>query len=858
MVVAASPPASPPPGGPPPGSIEEQLTLVIARGFNTVLSDVRAMHQEMLHANRTMMRSADLVARRMEEASKAMATGGLSSPSGMSVREAEARANRAKATVAAAKSQNQILSQNRVAEALKYEDPDLGIGGGADAYATARGKGVSGLRGMVARGIESRATSYLEKDAPVVDRAGVMYRRPDDKLVYDAASGKYKHTGMYYDTVSGRWRHPNGSFATHAEYDQYRMLRPNGYHLNKQGQWVHTATGRFAQLDEVRAATPGYAQAQRFARRAQVAGGIKDAMASWSQGDTTFGRALLNTLPTETATALGAGAGVAAGTYTAIRSAFAKSQDMWREGREYANIYGGSAAEGFKESLKKKIGMWGAGFNFFGPGGAEYGELFDSGASLGLRGGSRDRYIGQGIDMMEKGKISAKEASGLMRTAITTGQSVYGLSEALVTLNKAARLAGVSAAVAKEQFASIYETISSSPLYEGRNSAKTAATAMAVANTQLGQEGQANGVTYTGGSNLGLIVYHARQAGMTPDEYITSGRSLAQDTEKDVRRRVNQMGGKGRSGMLFGDFVANFAKKNPGFSLRTHRMQLLEAVSAEHFAGGSFFVRIVGVLAAFGMKFNASDTESINNAVIAAAGLFLPNGSAGQVEKAMTEQARQELALKPGADGRLPDGGLSNKDMPGTGQTQKDAVKVFFNSSDQHPTGGTLSLAQKALTAYPVAQKFFNDVTSDKYGWGMDAWKKLKFQVQTKGGARVVGLKDLLIYYPDQIQSGTAVMVEGPEELRGKPISEIYGFSQDDTAITGGRTPFSASSNTTYGDDWSSWVKDHPEYQGGVTTTSGTTTVTLGNYNGIDVTLTINAKVDQSQTNLDANNDRGG
>lgn len=295
-----------------------------------------------------------------------------------------------------------------------------------------------------------------------------------------------------------------------------RVVKTPGYRQLANGRWINEATKKFASAKEVQKAATGWETVAKFQSKARVAGAVSDAANAFAEGK-PIGRALLSALPAETAATLGTVAGGAAAAYALVRSAASKSQELYREGVSVSQYTGGSAWEGFKESWRDKIGVWAQGFNFFGPGAAEYSLAASTATRLGMRGRNKEKFISQGLDIMDATSMTGEETVRIMASVVQAGQSLDGLGESLRSVTKAARTAGMATDEARKKFEQNFVKMAQG-LYGQTGTAQAFATQLTNIQTAQGQgSGFANVATNQSYGNVGML---AAYSGKTIQQYL--------------------------------------------------------------------------------------------------------------------------------------------------------------------------------------------------------------------------------------------------------------------------------------------------------------------------------------------------
>ena len=264
-----------------------------------------------------------------------------------------------------------------------------------------------------------------------------------------------------------RYTDPSAVFASDLASRQVEQIRP--------GLIADPGSGNF--LDEEGNIVSAHEAMQpvgsqtSFTRKALTAQMGLRSLNAW-RGGAPIGRSLAAALPGGVLKAAG-GIGVAIG---AANTVWEGVQSQHEQNRRFQEVYGG----GNLEQLDDRASQW---FNrnirgrFSLLGGGNYNALFEQAMGLGLRGGERGDYIDEGAQIMGQG-VGREQTGQIMSIAVEAGQSLRGLSDAIKSVNEAAKEAGVSAARARDIFIKNYQA-SSNLLFGGTGSQRMAASVTA-------------------------------------------------------------------------------------------------------------------------------------------------------------------------------------------------------------------------------------------------------------------------------------------------------------------------------------------------------------------------------------------
>jgi hypothetical protein len=145
---------------------------------------------------------------------------------------------------------------------------------------------------------------------------------------------------------------------------------------------------------------------------------------------------------------------------------------------------------------------------------------------------------------------------------------------------------------------------------------------------------------------------------------------------------------------------------------------------------------------------------------------------------------------------------------------------------------GAVRSKNSTLDAYDQLQKQTGktDPAIESFIQATGHYSEIGVEVETKDGKKTVSKDDAIRYYGDQLASGKARIVGGPNDLDGKTVGEITGVTQKDFTPMAGRdnntTDDPAAAGGVSADDWR---KDHSggSYDDTSTNTGGKYTVEL-------------------------------
>lgn len=489
---------------------------------------------------------------------------------------------------------------------------------------------------------------------------------------------------------------------------------------------------------------------------------------SWSNG-APVGRALMSAAPS----ALLRGAGIAGLAIGAGNQALDFYQGEVAKLNENRAIYGSiSAAESYgmraDEWINKNIRG-----RFSSLGAGAYGQLYDAGQQLALKGGALDQYVDTGADIMGMG-VSGGQTTAMLKMVIEAGSSLSGLAESIKMVNAAAKDAGINASRARDVFMANYEA--SSDVMFGASGAVRSRTAASLTAAQVNQGREFQSVSY-GGAFTDPMQNRmtAASAGITNNELLvlrnTDPGAAAQLDEARQRQILNQIPTK--SGQTVEQLVTAWIASQGGYYDPVTMQDALGMHLAD--VGGidpmvaQQFLSTVGIRADAGQALgvlgnlftSASATQQVQADTAAARASFTPT-------RVSSDPASRTLFgagagnYTQGTLGRAYAAGLNGGEFP-------------MDNSTGVPMADIGSLAERGVMNSPVAEYLVKNSSE----LGLDA-KKTMVRVKDGDSYKVVTMEEALKYYLDQITDGTAIIVEGAaEEALNSPIGRVVGMPVD-------------------------------------------------------------------------------
>lgn len=459
-------------------------------------------------------------------------------------------------------------------------------------------------------------------------------------------------------------------------------------------------------------------------------------------------------------------AGTAAVVVTGVTKAWEFAQRQYDANRQLQGIYGGSNTDQFGERFDRWTNSIRGRLSLAGEG--TYGALWNGAAQLGLRGDERDQYISSGAGLAGQG-LGDSEINAIQSRVIEAGQSLFGLTEAIQSVNDAAREAGINAGRAREIFRQNYEASTSLMFGVPTNAADFAS------NLTVGQLSQDR--RYQGINSLGTISSSSTLrtiASLNGTDYFALGSSIQQNPEaglllgeEELKRRLNFYTSQ-TTNETMEQVVARFVSSLPGG--REYQPTLdQESLGNYLFSQGFDPTVIRQVLSSGGV--NVSE-----NLALGYAGNLYTSGQPGQVSTQQKAERLAELAPSPfiGSAAYDETGFFSTTSLGKLPFESGYLGKAYYRA-----LGATKEEAVHGVLPETVRLPVIEELISrDSVGsLGLDA-TNTKVLVRHGNEERVVSLQDAIMYFPEQIQDGTARIVGGiDDQYLDKSVADILGFT---------------------------------------------------------------------------------
>lgn len=530
-------------------------------------------------------------------------------------------------------------------------------------------------------------------------------------------------------------------------------------------------------------------------------------------GGAPIGRALMSAAPAGLLKGLGVG-GIA---YAAGNKVWESAQNQYAENRKMQGIYGDRNRDQYSRRLSDWWDADVAGrFSLLGSG--SYRELLNSGRGLGQDGDDLDRYVETGANLMGQG-VGDQETSGLLKMVIEAGQSLSGLEESIRGVNEAARDAGINAGRAREVFQKNYEASSDLMFGSGAGRARFAGS---ITEAQMSQGRQYQGVDSVMGGLRSDSIQRlvAFNNDMTPSELALQRQKspgvVAAMTEEAQRNVMSNAPRSNLNGVpldeIYDAYIAEYGSYDPTFDQDNL---------------GNFVLRQgydEAVLQMMLQQMGITTTAALAPGVVG--NLFSPESGA---QKALLDEAEYAGQLRRGFTGddlefvedeygntaAKDEAGLMKEYIAGAGGAKNDEESGYGLSTWDLDSSSRLGAVETLIGQHQSL--------------GMDGDKTI-VRVRTKDGHRAVTLAEALRYYPDQIQSGEAVIVDGAsDDAINTSVGTILSIPESVAEEARSAAGYSANSTAEpdVGQEFGEWREEYEEERKGENKSDGGGTLRL-------------------------------
>ena len=587
-------------------------------------------------------------------------------------------------------------------------------------FRTIRQQTRRGIRESVYRAAAARAEPYLETEGMASDLATRQVERI--------------RPGLTVDPTSGNFIDPEGNIVPAQE-----AVQPAGSQSS-------------------------------FARKAMTAQLGMRALDAW-RGGAPVGRALASAIPSGVLKA--GGIGLAA--ISTANQVWQGVQNQYEENRQYQEVYGGSNLGQLDDRFDRWINKNIRGrFSFLG--GGNYDALFGQAMEQGLSGGRRDRYIDEGAQLMGQG-VNQQQTGQILGIATETGQALEGLSDAIRSVNNAAKDAGINARRARDIFIQNYQA-SSDIMFGG---AQSQGMATAVTQAQVGMARQFQDVnfmgSYGGDAMRGRML--AGRMGMPYTEWIGATMDnpnlgmIASEAQiqEQLSMLVSELPGESRRipdvVQDFMDSIGGPANFNPQFDQAALGNALVEA---------GFSPELIHMfLTQNGVQVDVNDAPAV-------AAMYFTSETPGQIGARTDAQRAADLA--PGSEFAT-DYDAAEFMNTGIGGASEDLAHYYLKGRDLSYARNEDDMRTEAEAAAGqprnlIVEEFINA----QEDLGLDFDTELMIQTREEDGTigrRVVGLDWALQFAPDQIPTAQ-IMSGANDDLIGQTVAQALNLPEE--AIT--------------------------------------------------------------------------
>jgi hypothetical protein len=468
---------------------------------------------------------------------------------------------------------------------------------------------------------------------------------------------------------------------------------------------------------------------------------------------------------------------------------------------QYQGIYGGSNISGLGQRFDEEAFRFG---NFGTLSSGQASQLFNGVSQLGLQGSQRTNALNVAVGAYKQQGTSLDTSLAAISTAVQSGNAdLNGLADAITTVSKAAKDAGLNVGVTAQAFTQNYQTLANGNLNGQGATALAAGVTAGTAN--LGRMGAGLGAAVSQAIASPMVqTLVAAQNGMTGDQL-----QYMMDTDPT------------KAAKLFQDYVGQAV----GLTTPTAKLKkLAQQVKAR----GGNRTDNVNTIIAEGTKDSLFGNGTPQTLVAGASALGL-NVTERQAEAALAGYALNQIEPTAGltigqstaaaaggpatSGGAILPSGITSTTMGLTGpknywsKAQLAAWKKGEAAIGYHPGNLTLGLSADASTNSDSGgvgsgspdkniplEEYLQDVTAKgKYDpilarlLQTGAYKHEDYQVDVGGGKHaIVNSTQLIAHFADQVQTGQAKMDSGGQ--KGYSVADRLRMQPTGKAVQGTAT----------------------------------------------------------------------
>jgi hypothetical protein len=502
--------------------------------------------------------------------------------------------------------------------------------------------------------------------------------------------------------------------------------------------------------------------------------------------------------------------------------------DQREKGRNYQEIEGGTNLSAQRERGHEEVYRLGMGFGmseeasrqaFYGVTELGYNRRGDSGSIQNRQGALNFAYHNYNARGMDVG-----ESLQVLQTASQNATVTFkGLSDALKDVSDTAGSAGVNAKQMRQQFDAVLGTAIQQGAGPGSTSlARTITSTQASYGKSFSNQSFAGqlGSTemYMMAGQYGINPGQAQQIQRTnPQEYtrmltgnnsrvIQSLQGMTPEAMSDLKAIIQKYGGQGtmdaQKATIVGNEWLNKWQGRNAIDLNVWS-QLINQMTGLQLDNNTVMQWVVQQV--------SGNTEAAHAATQQSAGVAkVASDQYGNLTKGTGGADTGKTGLYQ--DPNTSSGGKGAGEKAHT--MQSGPLRDLKDINAGHHWYGTKA-ANKAAEQYigTVSKNKQRDPIMEALLQNVKDPNNTHVQVTTKSGTRVVSFADAVKYFPNELTSGNAQFVDGPQAGRG--VSELTGGNVDTTRDTSGE--IKSDQGGKVGTSLSDWQKKHPAKKSGAT-----------------------------------------
>jgi hypothetical protein len=432
---------------------------------------------------------------------------------------------------------------------------------------------------------------------------------------------------------------------------------------------------------------------------------------------------------------------------------------------QYQGIYGGSNISGLGQRFDEEAFRFG---NFGTLSSGQASQLFNGVSQLGLQGSQRTNALNVAVGAYKQQGTSLDTSLAAISTAVQSGNAdLNGLADAITTVSKAAKDAGLNVGVTAQAFTQNYQTLANGNLNGQGATALAAGVTAGTAN--LGRMGAGVGAAVAQAMASPMVqTLVAAQNGMTGDQLQYMMDTDSTKAAKLFQNYVGQAVGVGNNTTGLKKLAQQVMARG-GNKQQDINTIIAEGTKDSLFGGGNPQT-LVAAAAALGLKVTERQAEA---------------AQAGYMVNQIDSTAGLTIGQSTAA---------ANGQGPGSRSMSAVEKEIGYTPRVRHGSGrGAGGSIMPSHTDVPKAEYLKDVVAKGKSDpilarlLQTGAYKHEDFSVDIGGGKKaVVDADQLVAHFADQVQSGQATMASGGQ--KGSTVAARIGMQSTGPAVQGTAT----------------------------------------------------------------------